>query len=212
MKVYLATANENKLKEINVLLEKEKIEGVTFELIPTGIPEPEETGDTFEKNAYIKAKYYAKILKAPCLADDSGLEVSRLDGMPGVHSKRWVGKENPTVQELCDHLRDELTKKGYESSYARYVCAMNLFIPSEASIYLISTGYLEGFIKKKMKGTHGFGYDPIFYIDENTTVAELSEEQKNEISHRGKALRIIIAKLKELLNLCVTELQEHPIA
>ena len=204
MKIYLGTANQNKLDEINQMIESDsalKEMGVEFSLLTdASIEEPEENGDTFEKNAIIKAEYYAAKLKAPCLADDSGLEVAVLHGMPGVHSKRWVG-EHPTTEELCDHLLEEMRKKGYEASAARYVCSMALVIPSEGSEVFTTfnkTGYCEGRIKRKRKGTHGFGYDPIFYIDQSTTMAELAMYQKNAISHRGKAFKKIMKAFKDL--------------
>ena len=203
MKIYLGTTNSNKLHEINSLLKEYPIEGleVEFSLLPEGIEEPEENGDTFLDNAITKADYYAAKLQMPCLADDSGLEVTILDNKPGVFSKRWVGKENATIQDYCDHLIEEMKKKGYESSPARYVCAMALTMPDPVEentlSTIISTGVCKGVIKRKMRGTHGFGYDPLFYIDHSTTMAELSTSQKNAISHRGKAFRDIMEQLKE---------------
>ena len=146
----------------------------------------EENGSKFEENARIKAHAYFKAFNLPTFADDSGLIIDALDGRPGVHSSRYGGKDLP-FSEKSKKILEELRNVPQEKRTARFVSCI-LYIDSVGNDYVF-TGICEGFIAHDMKGTHGFGFDPIFYLRAfKKTMAELSLEEKNAISHRGKAL------------------------
>ncbi len=159
-----------------------------------------EDGKTFEENARIKAAAIQKLAGGIVLADDSGLEVDYLDGAPGIYSARYMGEETSydiKNQAIIDKLKDAV---GKERS-ARFVCAIAAALPDGR--ILTTRGTIEGEIGYEIAGTGGFGYDPIFYLPErNKTTAQLTAEEKNEISHRGRALRAMKEKLKEILEDC----------
>ena len=194
-KIVLATKNKDKVKEIKAVfaeLPAEILSLADFEELPDAV----EDGKTFQENASIKAKFFVEKLKLACLADDSGLEVDALNGLPGIYSARFSGyhaDDNTNNQKLLT----ELEKVGVEESKADYKCVLS-FIDTDGT-ELQTLGTVDGIIKKIPKGTGGFGYDPYFYIGEDKTMAELSPEEKNSISHRGKALRKMLPKLKERL-------------
>ena len=195
-KIVLATKNKDKVKEIKAVfaeLPAEILSLADFDDLPDAV----EDGKTFAENARIKAKFFADRLKVACLADDSGLEVDALGGLPGVNSARFAGyhaDDGTNNQKLLD----ELKKVGVEESKADYRCVL-VFIDTDGT-EIQTSGIIQGTVKKIPKGSGGFGYDPYFYIDETKTMAELSPAEKNSISHRGAALREMMPKLKERLS------------
>ncbi len=190
-KLIFATGNKGKLKEVKNIFEKTEYEIVS--LYDLGeIPEIIEDGDTYEANAIIKAKAIYKIHKLPVIADDSGLSVEQLNGEPGVYSARYAG-ENSTYDDNNKKLIKEL-KKFDEPHFAKFVCSAAFY---DGENIKSTFGELHGKIISEFKGTHGFGYDPIFIPkDSNRTLAEFSSEEKNKISHRAIAFNT----LKILLN------------
>ncbi len=183
IKIVFATGNPHKLQEIN---EISKGSGIEFILPPDNF-DPDETGTTFEENSYIKAKEAAILSKNISLADDSGLCVEALDGGPGIHTARYA----PTVQERIDKLLANLTHASNRK--AKFVCAMTL-VDENGNILDEEIGECYGEIAKSQSGINGFGYDPVFVVDGyGVTMADMSEDLKNKISHRSKALEKIIS-------------------
>ncbi len=180
----VATGNRGKSAEIREFLADFSIE--IKDLNDFGpLPQVEEDGATFEENAYKKASFIAKILGLPALADDSGLEVDSLGGKPGIHSARYAGPK-ATDSENNAKLLQELA--GQTNRKARFCCALSLAVPTGAA--LTYEAICEGTILESLRGDNGFGYDPLFfYPPNNKTFAEMSLEEKSEVSHRGKALR-----------------------
>jgi XTP/dITP diphosphohydrolase len=198
--ILLATRNKGKSKEFREAFQKIGIK-VKDLFDVEGIPTIEETGATFAENAYIKAKVVADIVQLPVLADDSGLCVDALDGAPGVYSARYAGEEasdRDNNAKLLRELRALPSTGEAESDFlsaARFVCSLVLYDPENGS-HVEAEGSIEGYILHNPRGTDGFGYDPLFWVSSNgCSMAELSLEDKNLISHRGKALR----KLLELI-------------
>ncbi len=191
-KILVATGNQGKLKEIREILEGIEIIGMR----DVGIDiEVEENGETFQENAYIKASEIAKLTGMPVLADDSGLCVDILDGAPGVFSARFAG-EDATDDENTDKLLSLLKDIPEEKRRARFVCAMCLCFPDGSKIESFAAGS-EGIIINEKRGENGFGYDPVFFaLDLNKTYAEMTMEEKNQISHRKAALVALSQKLK----------------
>jgi XTP/dITP diphosphohydrolase len=190
----IATSNMGKAKEISEALKDFDFEIKTLKDFPNIIP-PQETGNTFFENAYLKAKYYAEKTGLLSLADDSGLEVDILNGAPGIYSSRFAG-ENASDEENNKKLLELLKNVPLEKRKARFVCVIVVYHPSGK--YIKSEGIWEGLIGFEPRGSYGFGYDPIFLVPEynyKKTAAELPIEEKNKLSHRGKAL----AKLKDIL-------------
>ncbi len=194
-KIIVATGNEGKMKEIRQILGGENVEIVSLKDENLQDVEIVEDGKTFEENALIKASTIAKITGTMVLADDSGLEVDYMDKAPGVYSARYMGEDTPyTIKN--NHIIDELKDAKGEERSARFVCVIACVFPDGKSI--TTRGTIEGQIGYEEKGNNGFGYDPIFYLPERgCTTAELSPEEKNKISHRGKALTAMYEKLKE---------------
>jgi len=185
MKVIFATGNRGKLREIRELL-GEDIEVLTMrEAGFTG--EIEENGTTFSENAEIKVRAIGPREDAIVMADDSGLEIRALDYGPGVYSARFMGEE--TSYDVKNRaIIEKLRGTEGEERYCRFVCCIAMLFPDGA--LEITQGIMEGMIAGEPAGAGGFGYDPIFYVPgKGRTLAELSEEEKNMISHRGKALR-----------------------
>ncbi len=179
----IATTNANKLLEFKEILKDFKVE--VKSLADFGpIPEVVEDGDTFDDNAYKKAHHTARILGLPTIADDSGLVVDALNGDPGVYSARYAG-ENASDEENCEKLLSSL--KGVSNRKAHFQCVISIAVPSGPA--LTYEGKCDGIILEEKRGTSGFGYDPLFYFEElDKSFAELSMEEKNKVSHRGKAL------------------------
>ena len=188
MKIIFATGNENKLREIRQITENMGIEIVSMK--DAGYyTEVEETGTTFEENAYLKACAIAKKCNLPTLADDSGLEIDYLNKEPGIYSSRFMGEDTPYSVKNAELLR-RMEGVPDEKRTARFVCAICFVRPDGSNETVRAT--MEGRVAYKIAGENGFGYDPIFFLPERgCTSAELSPEEKNAISHRGKALRMM---------------------
>jgi XTP/dITP diphosphohydrolase len=182
-RLLIATTNPGKLREIRGILEDVPVELISLEAF--AIPEPEETGATFAENARLKAIYYSEKTGLPAVADDSGIEIVALDNAPGVHSARWHGSHYPTKFAEIYRLLDA---KGLRTSPARFVADIALAV--DARIIFEANGVVDGEITRDPRGTHGFGYDPIFfYPPYGCTLAEVDGERKAAVSHRGSAFR-----------------------
>lgn len=195
-KIIFATGNKDKMREIREIMQDCDVEIISMK--EAGIdPEINEDGATFEENATIKAKAVAAFTDAIVLADDSGLEIDYLNKEPGVLSARYMGEDTSYTiknQSLIDRL-DGVEK---EQRTARFVCAIAAVLPNKE--VLVTRQTMEGYIGWEQEGENGFGYDPIFFLDEfGCSSATLSPEQKNSISHRGKALRAMKEELKKYL-------------
>ncbi len=196
MKLVLATRNPGKIREIKALLKGLPVEILTLEDLP-GLSLPPEDGKTFRENALKKARAVARATGLWALSDDSGLEVDHLRGRPGIYSARYAG-EGSTDEENNRKLLEELEGVPWDERKARYRCVIALVDPKGRSFTF--EGECEGVIAESPKGRGGFGYDPLFFLPEKgKTMAELEPEEKNRISHRGKALRQFVLWLKEYL-------------
>ena len=189
----IATTNQNKLKEFKEIFKDLDIE--VRSLADFGpIPEIVEDGATFDDNAYKKAHQTARILGLPTIADDSGLVVEALDGAPGVFSARYSG-EDATDDENVTKLLTEL--QGVENRKAQFQCVLSIAVPSGPA--LTYEGNCDGVIIDERRGDNGFGYDPVFYFEEfDKTFAELTMEEKNRVSHRGKALSQVKNEIQQI--------------
>ena len=194
-KIIVATGNEGKMKEIRQILAGDGIEYVSLKDENLQDVEIVEDGTTFEENAVIKAKTIAELTGQMVLADDSGLEVDYMDKAPGVYSARFLGEDTSyTVKN--NYIIDKLAEAKGEERSARFVCVIACAFPDGKVI--TTRGTIEGQIGYEEKGENGFGYDPIFFLPERgCTTAELPPEEKNKISHRGRALTAMYEKLKE---------------
>lgn len=195
--IILATNNKSKVKEISEMMSGSDITFVS--LADAGINvEVEETGTTFEENALLKAREICKLSGKPTISDDSGLEIDALDGAPGIYSSRFMG-EDTSYDIKNNALIEKLENVADPDRTARFRCCMALVLPDGREF--VTEGAMEGIIARGPKGINGFGYDPILFIPEyNRTSAELSSEEKNNISHRGEALRKMIEVIKKELN------------
>jgi XTP/dITP diphosphohydrolase len=185
-RLVLASTNPHKIAEFRALLA-----GAPFEILSPadlGVTvQVEETGDTFDENAILKALAYAEATGLLALADDSGLEIDALGGAPGVHSARWAGV-NTSYEERFRLLEQRLAGIPDEQRTARYRCAIALAEPAPRGLYAVVSGTLEGRIARTPRGSEGFGYDPVFSLPERgKTVGELTAAEKNSISHRARA-------------------------
>ena len=193
----VATQNKGKVKEIKEILADLPVEVKTMGEAGIDI-DVEENGTTFEENAMIKAEAISKLTDALVIADDSGLEIDYLNKEPGIYSARYLGKDTP-YDIKNQIIIDRLEGVPKEKRTARFVCAMALAEAGKETVTTYAT--IEGYIGDHAEGENGFGYDPIFFVDElGTSTASLSLEAKNEISHRAKALRAMVVKIKERLN------------
>ncbi len=193
-RIIFATGNAGKMREIREIMADTGAEILSMK--EAGLSaDIEENGSTFEENAIIKAKAIAALTDDIVLADDSGLEVDHLNKEPGVYSARYLGED--TSYEIKNQaILDRLAGVPKEKRTARFVCAIAAAMPDGE--VLVTRETIEGYIGDKPAGNGGFGYDPIFYVDEyGCSTAELTEEQKNEVSHRGKALRAMKEKLNQ---------------
>jgi XTP/dITP diphosphohydrolase len=187
VRLVVATTNPNKLREIRGILNGS---GVTVEGLDAFPPvaEPEETGTTFAENARQKAVYYSTALGMTVVAEDSGLEIDGLGGEPGVQSARYGGPAAETYSQKFALVYAGLREKGAMGSPARFVCA--LAVADGPTILYEARGTVEGRVNDSPKGDHGFGYDPIFYYPPlGRTLAELDDDEKASVSHRGQAFR-----------------------
>ena len=195
MKVVLASHNKHKLVEISKITEKFGIELVLQSELGVDI-DVEETGKTFEENSYLKAEAVMKATGLPALADDSGIAVDALNGEPGIYSARYGFDES-----LDDWGRLLLLLKNTEhvpdgQRQAQFVCVITMVTPEGQVIQ--ARGEIHGELTREARGENGFGYDPIFYYPPaGMTTAEMAPEDKNEVSHRGKALKVFYEKMKE---------------
>ena len=193
-KIIFATGNKDKLREIKEILSDCDVDirsmkeaGINVDIV--------EDGKTFEDNALIKARAIAAHTDAIVLADDSGLEIDYLNKEPGIYSARYLGEDTPYSVKNAN-LIQRLEGVPEEQRTARFVCAIAAVLPDGRELTTRAT--IEGRIGYDEKGKNGFGYDPIFYVPEfGKTTAELTEEEKNQVSHRGKALELMKEELKK---------------
>lgn len=196
IKIIFATQNEGKIKEIRDIMQDMNVEILTMKEAGISIDVIED-GQTFEANAIKKAEEISKVSGCIVLADDSGLEIDYFNGEPGVYSARYLGKDTPYEKKngiILDKMKDvPQDKRG-----ARFVCVIAAAFPDRETI--TTKGIMEGKIGYEAKGQGGFGYDPIFFVDEfGTSTADIAPELKNAISHRGKALREMKLQLERIL-------------
>ncbi|CAM4146265.1 nucleoside-triphosphate diphosphatase [Bacillus manliponensis] len=192
--VVVATKNSGKAREFAELFGKFGLQVKSLHDFPY-IVEVEETGETFEENAILKAESLSKQLNEIVIADDSGLIVDALNGKPGVYSARYAGEQKDD-QANIQKVLEELHGIEQDSRKARFYCALAVAFPKDEKQTVIVNGTCEGEILEQPRGEGGFGYDPIFYVEEyKRTMAELSSDEKNAISHRGRALRKLEEKI-----------------
>ena len=190
--IILATNNAHKLKEVREILSPHKIVVYGLNDLNLKPEDAEENADTYQGNALIKARSVQKLTTMPIIADDSGLEILAMDNKPGLKSARFAsecGGHDKAIQTILDYLKDK------EDRSARFIC--DIILLNEGDKPLLFEGIVPGHIADKPFGEGGFGYDPIFVCDElNKTYAEMSQEEKNKVSHRGKALKKLLTYLK----------------
>jgi XTP/dITP diphosphohydrolase len=192
-KFLLATTNPDKIREIRALMAGADVEIVGLDSLPP-MEAPDETGTTFAENARLKARYYARASGMTAIAEDSGLEIDALDGAPGVESARFGGARSSYPEKFLK-LYSMMDARGGRESAARFVCA--LAVADGDNIAFETRGTVEGRIAPSPRGKHGFGYDPIFfYPPEGGTLAEVPDDVKRAVSHRGEAFRQFRAWLK----------------
>lgn len=197
-RIVFATGNAGKIKEISMIMADAGMEVISMKDAGISI-DIEENGTTYEENAMIKARAVAAHTDAIVLADDSGLEIDYLNKEPGVYSARYMGEET-SYRIKNANLIQRLEGVPDEKRSARFVCAIAAVLPDGREITTRAT--IEGRIGYEEKGENGFGFDPIFYVPEfGKTTAELSEEEKNQVSHRGKALELMKKELKKYENI-----------
>lgn len=189
--IVFASHNEGKIKEIKKLLAPYGIK--VKSALDMNLPDVEETGKTFEENSLLKSRTIAKLVNMPCLADDSGLCVDALNGAPGVYSARYA--PNRDFDKGMEKLLAEMEKSPNKSRNAHFSCVISLAWPDGQ--YKVFAGHVDGKIAFHKMGAGGFGYDPLFVPEGFTSsFAQMSQEEKNKISHRGRA----VEKLKDFLN------------
>lgn len=193
-RIVFATGNAGKVKEIQMILADMGMEVVSMKEAGITI-DIEEDGKTYEENAMIKARAVAAFTDDIVMADDSGLEIDYLNGEPGIYSARYLG-EDTSYRVKNANLIERLAGVPDEQRTARFVCAIAAVLPGGRELTTRAT--IEGRIDYEEKGSNGFGYDPIFYVPQfDKTTAELTEEQKNQVSHRGKALELMKEELRK---------------
>jgi XTP/dITP diphosphohydrolase len=192
--IVLATRNKGKTKEIQSLLANKEVAVKNLDDFGP-IPEVEEDGNTFDENAYKKASFAARVLGFPAMADDSGLVVDVLNGAPGVLSARYAGKD-ASDQDRCRALLDAMS--GQSNRQAAFECVISIATPTGAA--LTYEGRCQGEVAEGMSGAGGFGYDPVFYYPPmGKTFAELTADEKNRVSHRGRALKEVVDEFDKVL-------------
>ncbi len=191
MEITLGTGNEHKVFEINEIVKAQGYKNIVFKAVE-GDFNPTEDGTTFEENSLIKAKEGARISGMLTLADDSGLCIEALNGAPGLYSARYAGTQEEKIARILKELDGQKNRK------AKFVCCMTL-VNKDGQIIHTTKGECHGHIINERKGSNGFGYDPVFMPDGyDVTIAEMPEEQKNAISHRGNALREMLEFIKDM--------------
>lgn len=197
-RLIIASNNGGKLREFAQLLQPFGFEVISMR--QAGFTdEITEDGDTFEENAHIKARAVFEATGLPTIADDSGLEIDFLGGAPGIYSARYAG-ENATDAQRCKKVLDELNGVDISLRAARFVCSI-YFIYAEDEEYSVN-GTVDGYIGEEPVGGNGFGYDPIFMLDEDESMATIGEDEKNRISHRARAFEKLSDILKEKFGKC----------
>lgn len=196
MKFILATNNPDKLKEMKKILLNLNIEVLSAKEAGINLEDVDETGKTFEENSELKALSALKISGMPSIADDSGLMVDALNGEPGIYSARYSG-ENATYSSNVDKLLLKMKDIPYEKRTAKFVCTICCLFPNGDRIDV--RGECKGHIGFERNGNSGFGYDPVFITENGKTFAQLSPEEKSQISHRGKALELFVKELNKRL-------------
>ena len=197
MNLLIATNNVGKVREYQQILRELFPDLRLLTLREAGIVhDVEETGETFEANARLKAVTYAKMSGLPVIADDSGLAVDAFDGFPGVVSARWAG---PTDRDRNQQLLQKMADIPAEKRGAKFVCVAIFCLPDGREV--LAKGEVIGYIGYQPEGEHGFGYDPLFVLpDLGQTMAQLSKEEKNAISHRGRAARALAPRMMALMS------------
>lgn len=194
LEILIATNNLGKVKEIKDILYSPEIKILTMKDFPP-LPKIEEDGKTYQENAYKKARKISEYTGKICLADDSGLEIDYLKGEPGIYSSRWGNSDEERINKVLKLLENVLIDK----RNAKFVCAVVLVFP-DGKLFMVKEE-CKGSIILSPKGENGFGYDPIFLVPEyDKTFAELGDKIKNQISHRGKAMRKMIKIIKEIVS------------
>jgi len=192
LEILIATNNLGKIKEIKDILDSPEIKILTMKDFPH-LPKIEEDGKTYQENAFKKASKISEYTGKICLADDSGLEIDYLKGKPGIYSSRWGNSDEERINKVLRLLESVPKNK----KNAKFVCVVVLVFP-DGKIYMVKEE-CKGSIAFSPKGDYGFGYDPIFLVPEyDKTFAELGDKIKNQISHRGKAMRRMINIINEL--------------
>jgi XTP/dITP diphosphohydrolase len=194
-KILLASSNRGKLAEFQALASAATGSIPAMELFPefASLPEFEESAPTFGENAAGKAAYYSRYTDLPVLADDSGLVVPALGGAPGVHSARYAGPGASDADRI-KKLIGEMRGKSGDAREGRFVCV--LAAAHRGRVFAVTSDFAGGALLDAPRGAEGFGYDPVFYVNEvDKTFAELSRDEKNRLSHRGKAFRKMLAAL-----------------
>ncbi len=198
MKIIMATGNKNKIKEVKEILSGTGIDIVSMSDVGINI-DIKETGKTFEENAIIKAQIIKDLTNEIVIADDSGLIIDAMPDELGVYSARFMGEDTP-YEIKNQAILTRLEGKAKEQRSARFVCTIAIAYPDKET--KLFKGVCEGYIAFKAEGDNGFGFDPIFYVPEKKcTCAMLSEEEKNKISHRGKALAQAADELKKIISM-----------
>ncbi len=197
LRIIFATGNQGKMREIRDIMSD--LDAEILSMKEAGIEaDIEEDGKTFEENAVIKAKAVATFTDAIVLADDSGLEIDYLNKEPGIYSARYLGEDTPYAVKN-KNLIERLVGVPDEKRTARFVCAIAAVMPDGEIV--TTRGVIEGRIGYEEKGDNGFGYDPIFYVPEyGVTTAQLTEDEKNRISHRGRALNAMKTELRKRIS------------
>ena len=196
MKLVVASNNAHKIAELNAILSRLGMEVVSQREAGVHV-EPEETGTTFEENSYIKAKAVLEASGMAAVADDSGLMVEALGGAPGVYSARFGGAECKTDRDRLEYLLKKM--EGQENRAAKFVSVITVLTPDGRK--LVARGECPGVLLTEPRGDNGFGYDPIFfYPQKDCTFAELPAEEKNKISHRSRALKLLSERIQKEWN------------
>jgi len=192
--IVLATGNEGKVKEFKQMLSEQPFE--ILRQSEFNVSDVEETGLTFVENAILKARHVAEVSGLPTIADDSGIEVDALDGAPGIYSARYAGP-GATDKDNLDKLLQDIESIDEQHRTARFRCVLVLMRHAKDPTPIICQGTWDGTLLRQPVGDNGFGYDPIFWLEENQcTSAQLAPEIKDQLSHRGQALRQLVNHLK----------------